>query len=81
MPITDFRRGVVRDLPNDNEYKKFTDFVETDNDIGGINWSSFQSSGKLIVYVMSYGYDVSVFDELYSEPVLLGTISLDFVLP
>ena len=76
-PITDFRRALSANYPNDDRYKKFTDFDSDDVDIKDI-WTSFQSSGKLLMYVLSYGYDVAEFGDLYSEPVLLGSISRDF---
>jgi hypothetical protein len=77
-PISDFRRGVVREVPSNDIFKQFSEFASTDADVASI-WSSFQISGKLVLYVLSYGYDVSQFGQLYSEPVYLGEISRDFI--
>ncbi|MEE9307087.1 MAG: hypothetical protein V3V57_06115, partial [Spirochaetia bacterium] len=76
--IEDFRRGVADEAPSD-KYEQFSDFLETDADIATIAWSSFQIGGTLVLYVLSYGFDVAENLNLYSEPVWLGEITRDFV--
>jgi len=75
--IEDFRRGVADEAPD--EYEQFSDFVDTDDDISALDWSSFEIKGKLVLYVLSYGKNVLTNTDLYSEPVWLGEITHDFV--
>ena len=78
--IEDIRRGVQNKTDSD-EYEHFSEFLSTDADISSLEWSSdFEVQGNLVLYVLSYGWDIEIGD-LYSEPVLLGDVTRDFVNP
>jgi hypothetical protein len=79
IAVHDFRRAVTYPLPDDSEFKRFSDFLPTDADIKGLNWDNFQDQASLDLYVLSYGWDIALSKRLYSEPVWLGTITTDFV--
>lgn len=80
IDIQDIRRGIPDESPSD-KYEQFFDYEELDDDIQGLDWSEFQLQGKLVLYVLSYGFSfaVATFGETYSEPVYLGDILQDFV--
>jgi len=77
IDIEDFRRAVAAESPSE-EYKQFSDFTETDDDIATLVWPLFQIEGKLVLYVLSYGIDIAENLALYSEPVWLGEITRYF---
>ncbi len=77
--LEEIRREVTYDVPFDDEYKRFSEFIASDADISALDWSSFEIKGKLVLYVLSYGKNVLTNTDLYSEPVWLGEITRDFV--
>ncbi len=78
--IKDIRRGVTySEVGQTDVYKSFWEFEQTDKDISGIDWTSFQTQGTLVLYVLSYGKDEISYRDLYSELVYLGDITQDFV--
>jgi hypothetical protein len=80
IDVQDIRRGVTYSKVGQTDvYKSFWDFEQEDKDISGIDWTSFQTKGTLVLYVLSYGKDEISYRDLYSEPVYLGDITQDFV--
>ena len=79
--ITDIRRDVYDGLLDDS-YKRFSQFSEGDADIKSYPevWVDIDNGDavKIVLYVVSYGYDIANKGPLRSEPVKLGEIDRDF---
>jgi hypothetical protein len=79
---TSIRRGVTYSEPSkQDEYKKFTrsDFASGDADLDDDTdlLNDIQSGGtiQIVMYVVSYGYEINPVRVVYSEPVYLQSIS------
>ena len=74
--IEEIRRDVQNITP-DTTFKRFSDFKDSsDSDITGLDNFDTSSSIDLMLYVASYGFDITI-GEIYSRCKYLGTITLD----
>jgi hypothetical protein len=83
-PDVDFSQithtDIRRDVYDGTEYKRFTDFGTGDADISHLSGDiAGGDTVQLVLYAVSYGYDIFSYRRLYSEPVKLGTIQRRFV--
>ena len=75
----DTRRAInYTDVGLQDRFKTFAEFEQTDGDITPAIWDdiNFNQPVTLVLYVVSYGRDVSSNRELFSRPVWLGAINL-----
>ena len=78
IEITDIRRDVLDSV--DDSYKRFSDFSDGDADIDTDIWEEIDLGFevKIVLYAVSYGYDIFNFRSLYSEPEKLGELVRTF---
>jgi len=80
ISITDIRRDVYN--ATDDSYKRFSEFSSGDDDIKSYPkvWTDINNglSVKIVIYAVSYGYDIANKGPLRSEPVKLGELDRDF---
>jgi hypothetical protein len=77
------RRGVnYTDIGQVDEFKKFTEFSSADvgKDITTEIWNAISSNQevKIVLYVVSYGFDFGDFTTVYSVPKYLGEVDRIF---
>ncbi len=84
IPTVTLQRGIADNrFVSSDAFKPFTAFASDDTDISYDPriWSSQSVSQipiQVLLYVLSYGKSTETFEEVYSLPIYLGSISVNF---